>query len=191
VLDRLRRLESDPAFGIEQLATIGWRSISTAQQNPAPGLAAIHNLRDLLARWAAGEDEAKDDKAREENVIAVVYPDDVLPSLFDAFEQLAIVASEAMQAQTYAEILRSFAITFPRLSDWQRRRVEDLILRSLSALGDHVLSAELDDALTAIVRTLEDADAPVVAEAVRAAQAELATTIGHLNSRSTRVPSAS
>ncbi len=191
VFDRLRRLESDPAFGIEQLATIGWRSISTAQQNPAPGLAAIRNLRDLLARWAAGEDEAKDDKARDEEIIAVVYPDNVLPSLFDAFEQLAIVASEAMQPQTYAEILRAFTITFPRLSDWQRRRVEDLLLRTLSALGDHVLSAELDDALTAIVHTLDEADAPVAADAIRSAQAELATTIGHLNSRSTRVPSAS
>ncbi len=49
-LGRERNLDDDPAYGIEQLATIAWRSISTSQQNPSPGIATIHNLRDLLAR---------------------------------------------------------------------------------------------------------------------------------------------
>lgn len=50
-LEYQRDLDTDPAYGIEQLVTIGWTSISTAKSNPGPGLLAIWNLRDLLARW--------------------------------------------------------------------------------------------------------------------------------------------
>ena len=51
VIEDQRDLDTDPAFGIEQLVTIGWTSISTAKSNPDPGLLTIWNLRDLLARW--------------------------------------------------------------------------------------------------------------------------------------------
>jgi len=61
-IGRERALDSDPAYGIEQLATIAWRSISTSQQNPAPGIATIHNLRDLLARWAAAGEDGADEE---------------------------------------------------------------------------------------------------------------------------------
>jgi uncharacterized membrane protein len=55
-LEEQRDLDSDPAFGIEQLAMIGWTSISTAKSNPSPGLLTILNLRDLLAQWVQSDD---------------------------------------------------------------------------------------------------------------------------------------
>jgi uncharacterized membrane protein len=180
---RERDLDNDPAFGIEQLATIAWRSISTSQQNPSPGIATIRNLRDLLARWSVSENEETDDERAP-----LVYPDNVMASLFDAFESLAVVASEAMQHQTYAEIVRSIAITFERLPLPHRQRAEDLLLRSLPALGDHVLTADLDDALNRIERTLDMSGRFATASAIRDAHEQLASTIGTLNSRSTRVP---
>jgi len=182
-LHRVRRLDSDPAYGIEQLETIAWRSISTSQQNPSPGKIAIHNLRDLLARWT-GEEEAEP----SDDVLPIVYPDDVMSLLLGAFESLAVVASESMQHQTYAEIVRTFAMTFDRLPLRERLRVEDLVLRTLSGLGDHILTTELDETLTDLVSSLERAGQASTVAAVRRAQTDLASSIGTLNSRATRVP---
>ena len=181
-IDRERNLDSDPAYGIEQLVTIAWRSISTSQQNPSPGVATINNLRDLLARWST-EDEASD-----ETLLPIVYPDNVMARLFGAFESLAVVASEAMQHQTYAALVQGFATTFDRLPLQEQLRTEDLLLRSLSALGDHVMSAELDAALTGMAGTLERSGRYSSAAAIQTAQSTLAKSIGTLNSRATRVP---
>ena len=182
-LDRERNLDTDPAHGIEQLATIAWRSISTSQQNPATGIATIHNLRDLLARWAV---EVDDDPA--ETPLPVVYPDNVMISLLGTFESLAVVASEAMQHQTIAAIVHTFATTFDRLPRPEQQRAERMLLRTIAGLGDHGLTAELDDALTALVQTLERAGRLDAAGAFRTARTNLARSIGTLNSRSTRVP---
>ena len=55
-VEEQRDLDGDPAFGIEQIVTIGWTSISTAKSNPDPGLLAIFDLRDLLARWVQSDE---------------------------------------------------------------------------------------------------------------------------------------
>jgi hypothetical protein len=178
-----RDIDRDPAYGIKQLTTIAWRSISTSQQNPGPGAAAINAFHDLLARWSVSEE--RDGK---ESPVAVVYPDNVMSSLFGGLESLAVVASEAMQHQTYAAILNVLAVTFDRLDAAERRRAEDLVLRSLSGLGDHVLTLELDDALATIAATLDAGGATETAHAVRTARNQLAESIGSLNSRATRIP---
>jgi hypothetical protein len=49
-LARQRELDSDAADGIKQLEAIGWTSMSSAKQDPAPGRLTILQLRDLLAR---------------------------------------------------------------------------------------------------------------------------------------------
>ncbi|MGI8483055.1 MAG: hypothetical protein ACR2OU_02180, partial [Thermomicrobiales bacterium] len=77
-----------------------------------------------------------------------------------------------------------------RLPHHLRRQSADLLLRTLSALGDHVLTTELEDALTKLEEALERVGLTATAVDVRAAHEELATTIGKLNSRATRVPSA-
>jgi hypothetical protein len=59
-----------------------------------------------------------------------------------------------MQYQIFAEVLRIFAIMFSRVPPEQQPRVEDLLLRILSVLGDHVLTRELDSALSVLLRTL-------------------------------------
>lgn len=183
-LDRLRRLDTDPAYAIEQLETMAWRSISTSQQNPAPGVAAIYNLRDLLARWAVREESTPGTV----DVLPITYPDNVMTQVLGAFESLAVVASESMQHQTCAAILHSLAITFGRLTPAMQAYAANVILRSLAGLGDHVLTIELDNALAALVEALQDAGSTFTANAVRTARDELARSIGTLNSRATRVP---
>jgi len=185
-LERERDLERDPSFGLEQMETIAWTTISTSKQDPNPGLEAVRNLRDLLARWAVADEEVAEESDER---LAIVYPDDVLERLMGSIESLTVVASESMQHHVYADILRGLAVTLDRLPPPLARRTEELVLRSLAGLGDHVLTAELDDALTCIADALEAVGLGDGASAVRAARAELATSVGKLNSRATRVPS--
>lgn len=183
-LERERDLDHDAAFAIEQIETIAWTAISTSKQDPAPGREAVRNLRDLLARWVAADGE----EAPTATPLPILYPDDVMEQLMAALESLAVVSTESMQHQVYGEILNGLATTLDRLPPPLARRTEELVLRSLAGLGDHMLTAELDRALSGIGNALRDAGLAEGAEAVHAARQQLATSIGQLNSRGTRVP---
>ena len=185
-LQRERDLERDPAFGLEQIETIAWTTISTSKQDPNPGLEAVRNLRDLLARWAVADLEETGEAGEE--CLAIVYPDDVVERLLGTIESLTIVASESMQHHVYADILRGLATTMDRLPPPLAKRTEELVLRSLAGLGDQMLSAELEAALDQIATALDEAERGEGAAAVRAARGELAMSVGRLNSRATRVP---
>jgi uncharacterized membrane protein len=176
-----RDLALDPAYGIEQITTIAWTSISTSKSNPAPGLLGIRSLRDLLARWSS---EENGDAARAP--LAVVYTDDIFARLMDAFEALAVVSSESLQHQSFAEVLSVFTVMFERLPPEEQARAEDVILRILAALGEHVLTASLDTALSDLGTMLSRSGRVASATAVRQARDRLAQSVGKLRSRSTR-----
>ena len=120
VIRQDRDIDTDPAYGIDQLATIAWRSISTSQQNPSPGIATVNALHDLLARWSAVRGPDRDDSP-----LPVVYPDNVMAAAFGALESLTVVASESMQHQTYAAILNAIALLFERLCPAEQQRAEE------------------------------------------------------------------
>ena len=181
-LESQRDVALDPGCGIEELEMIGWTSISSAKSNPAPGLLAIRSLRDVLAHWSV---EASDDD--DEAQFPVVYADNAFPRLMDAFEDFAIVASESMQHQAYIAVVETFTAMYARLPPAQRARAEDTVLRILSALGDFVLTRNLDAALLALAARLQAAGRKSTADCIRAARDELALSVGRLNARSTRV----
>ena len=104
----------------------------------------------------------------------------------DAFEPLAVVASESMQHQSFAEVVRTFAVMFDRLPLDQQRRAEDVILRIISGLGDFVLTAELNSTLSGLVCALNQSARVNAAAAVQAAQERLQLSVGKLHSRATR-----
>lgn len=185
-LERKRDVILDPAYGIEQLQTIAWTSISTAKSNPAPGLLTIRSLRDVLARWAIEENEQP-----AEPPYPVVYTDNTFAQLMDAFENFAVVSSESMQHQNFIEVLYTFTAMFDRLPVAWQRRTEEIISSMLSVLGDLVLTAELDGALSALAEKLEAAARYETASAVTAAQRQFRLSVGKLNSRATRVSSRS
>jgi uncharacterized membrane protein len=184
-LDRQRDLNADPAYGIQQLETIAWTSISTSKQNPAPGMLVIQRLRDLLARWSTEESPAITEL--NDHVLPIVYRDSVLDQLMDSFEALAIVSTESMQHQIFAEIARSFAIMLDRLPTHLQDRCVDVTNRALAGLGDHILAAELDSALSSLSHALITVGKNDAAAVIITAQSQLKATVGHLNSRSTRV----
>lgn len=187
VIEDQRDLDTDPAFGIEQLVTIGWTSISTAKSNPDPGLLTIWNLRDLLARWLQtdGAFGSAVDAAADPNS-PVVYIDNLPNQVMGGLESLAVVASESMQYQCAAEIYRTFAVQYHRLPPFLGQQTEELVLRSLSGLGDHILTSDLDASLSALAAALKSAGRSESAARITTAVQQLGSSNGRLNSRSTR-----
>jgi hypothetical protein len=95
-----------------------------------------------------------------------------------------------MQHQTLSEVMRTLAALLPILPQEHDDRVAKLVLRSLSALGEHVLTSELEGALNSLSRALTAAGRDAAAEAVTQAEGALRRSVGVLNARSTRVPRA-
>ncbi len=186
-VEEQRDIDGDPAFGIEQIVTIGWTSISTAKSNPDPGLLAIFDLRDLLARWVQ-TDEAFGSRAEaiSNPNSPVVYADNLASEVMKGFESLVVVASESMQHQCSAQCYRTFAQQFHRLPPFLRQRTVDIIMRSLAGLGDHIPTGDLAAALTVLTEVLTALGETKCADAIVAAQRQLELSIGRLNSRSTR-----
>lgn len=180
-----RDVDTDPAYGVEQLLMIAWTSASTAKQNPTPGLLVTRALGDLLARWS--EPNNAPDKPAPEPA-PVVYHDDVLATLFDAFESLTVVASESLQHQVAAEVYQAMAGLYDRLTLEGQQQIEQVALRSLATLGEHAPTRQLDRALEMLVNAFVTAGRFDGASAVRRAQEALNHSVGRLNSRATRVP---
>ncbi len=182
-LEDQRDLTSDAAYGIEQLTTIGWTSTSTAKSNPQPGILAVQSLRDLAAEWYAVPGTPP--KQRSEGV-PVIYSDNVPLTLVRGFESLAVVASESMQHQTLAAVYRAIEFCLQHVPDDLVLSLANVARRSLSALGDHVLTDELQKAMVALAKALEKRGSELAASEVDLACSKLAETIGSLQSRGTR-----
>lgn len=185
-LERQRSFTRDPGFGVMQLSTLGWTSISTAKSNPQPGMSAIRHLRDLLVRWLAEADSQDRAAGNSPLPLPIVYKDPLLEEIIDAFESLLVVSSESLQHQCAAEVYRSFASVFSRLDTQLQDRAERAILTGLSSLGDHVLTFQLNAALLGIIGELTSAGRLASAQSVERARTRLAETIGSLGSRDTR-----
>lgn len=176
-----RSIDFDPSFGVEQLMAIAWTSISTSKQSPSPGIRVNHALRDLLARLVS------DDHETERSVHSrVAYPDTLMEEVFEAFEELAVVASESMQGQQLATVLETFTGLYQRLPADCQQRMEEATLRVLPSAGDHVLTRRLEVALTDLAATFEQGGRMATARAVDEARRELAASVGKLKSRATR-----
>ncbi len=110
-----------------------------------------------------------------------------MSNLFGAFESLTVAAPESPQHQAYAAIVQTFTHTFDRLSTDNQWQTVELMLRTLSAPGDHLLTAELDEALSALEQTMKRAGQIEAATAIGIACRKHAATSGTLHSRATMV----
>ncbi len=183
VFDDGRDLGRDAAYGLHQLSTIAWTSVSTAKSNPSPGLSVIQALRNIIAQWSPGEDAPPED-ARS----CIVYPDAGPTAATDALEAIIVVASESIQSQTLTEAVATLAILLGHVGPTTAARLADMSGRALSSLGEHVMTRELEAALGDLARALDGRGFAEAAGAVSKASADLAASLGRLNSRSTRVP---
>lgn len=157
-----RDLAADPAYGLEQLRTIAWTTVSSAKHNPEPGVLCVRSLHDVLVRWGAeAADERRDRKS------AIVYPDDVVETLFDALEAIAVVSSESTEDSSLAEILATLARVFAALPRPLQLRAQETALRLVPTFSSHVLTRRLEAAVLALSDALASGGAHAVADAVR------------------------
>lgn len=184
-IEKRRDLIQDPMFGIDQLGDIAWTSTSTAKSNPAAALISTHALNDLLWRWTR---EGLIFPPRSSGS-RVFMRDDLHQHIACAYESLMVAASESMQHQTLAEIVRGFTRTIPHMPARLLDEFEDVVLRSLSSLGDHVPTAELEREIKKLAAAFEEAGRDDTARKLERAWKKLSGTKGLLHSRSERVPS--
>ena len=149
-LERQRNIDDvDAAFGIEQLETVGWTSISGAKHNPQAARLVVAQLRDVLARMVAAEREPE-----HEPDTAVVYHDDVPDVLMRTLESLAVVTADSQQHQVAADIVEGLAASLDGLPDAYRERAVDVLMRTLPALASHPPTLPLERALRALADAL-------------------------------------
>lgn len=183
-LQEQRDLDHDAAFGIDQLLTIGWTAASTSKSNPHPSTLACEHLRDLVASWYPASQRSEPTE-KPEPTLPLVYVDNVPRTLLWAFESMAVVASESMQHQTLAHVYRALALAARRMPHGLDEEIEGIVNRSLSCLGDQVLTAELATAIDELADALRE-EGMEFAPLVRA-KTLLAWSRGRLGARSTRV----
>ena len=183
VIDNDRDLSGDPRYGLSQLSTIAWTSISTAKSNPSPGRAIIDSLRDIILRWGNElSSVAQDDES------AIVYADETPFEAINILETIILVSSESIQASTLADAIHTVAVLLVRVPQPLAERLADVARRALSGLGEHVLTRDLELSLGELALALRQRDFAEMSDAVNEATAAFALSLGRLNSRSTRVP---
>lgn len=140
----------DATYGVQQLETVGWTSISGAKHNPQAARLVVAMLRDVLARLIAEPRPEMDAPA----TTAIVYNDDLPEALFQTIESLAVVTADSQQHQVAADILFALASLLERLSEDYRSRACDVLLRTLPALASHPPTSVLEAALRTLEETL-------------------------------------
>ncbi len=179
-IERRRDITRDPAYGIEQLQTIGWTAISSAKHNQEAGLLCIRLLRDVLGSWAASGDLDEIATAPEHAEVPVVYRDNVAANLFEAFELLGMVTAESQQQQCLAAVLDSFSAVYPRLSPDARVRADDLVLALLAPLSEQASSHTLEQAIARLEDTLHSEHADDVLAALHRTSEALQRRVARL-----------
>jgi len=173
-LDRQREVSFDPSYGIEQMEMIAWTSISTAKGNPEPGLLTVRSLRSILSIWLEQDGVAPD----EPDALPVVYTDEMLHRVMDAFESLVIGTGESGQHHNFNEVMRALVVLYERLPEALRERGETLVERAMPVLGAHLLSGEMEATLETLGRTLESSGAASTAQTVYTALERLRSDVG-------------
>lgn len=151
--DDTRRVEMDSGYSIAQLETIAWTT-ATSAQSPYTAGAAIHQLRDLVARWSAAEEDARTTALGSPEPLPVVYATGAIERVVRGLGELLTASSQSRQSSTAALLVTSFAHALPRLrTDYYR----DQLLRSLDAALPSLTAQVGSPALVDALAGLEDA----------------------------------
>jgi uncharacterized membrane protein len=153
-LDDTRRVEVDSGYSIDKLENIAWMAASSAQ-SPSTASAAIHQMRDLIGRWAILEEETLDTPRDAREPLPVVYTGGGIERVISGFGALLIGSSLSRQADVAALLITSFAHALPRLHSQHH---QDELIRTLDAalpsVTQHAEAPVLVDALAELVDAL-------------------------------------
>lgn len=124
-------LDLDATIGVRDLSNIGWTSGSTSKQNPAIAAQTLHALRDLAVRWAGEPDRTGPCPLR------VVYPDDDVDTVLNAFYSALVVAHESHQHEQAAAVLDAYGCVLAHASARVAERIRE-DLRAMRPLLDQM-----------------------------------------------------
>ncbi|OBJ48864.1 DUF2254 family protein [Mycobacterium sp. 1423905.2] len=149
---RERQLNRESRYGVHQLSSMGWASAT--QRDPEAALVSVDGLHTLLALWSRSD--PRDGTGSDDERLAVVYRDDMVPEVLSALANIAVGAIEGGQHQTCARVLDVFAMSIPCLpADYQRLATAQ-VRYALPTVTRHPLTTELDRALSTLGRVLAD-----------------------------------
>lgn len=99
----------------------------------------------------------------------VVYHDNLLHAVVDAFESIAVAAYESYEHRMYAGVLSVLAELLPRAGTGQLDALDGVVRRTAGTLDRHVRTRRLREAAEELVTSLRAVHLPETADVVTAA----------------------
>jgi uncharacterized membrane protein len=178
VVESDRDLNCDPAWGIIELESVAWTTVSSAKSTPEPPRLVINALRDIFTRWADEEEKTITDKL---GVLPVVYHDDVHGHVLNALATIAAGANESLQHVVMIEALKALRSLYTRVPAKFKPAIKDVIRRVVPALQPLIPTQELEQAIMSLAASMRES-------ADRQTAGELAAAVEELVERVGRVP---
>ena len=173
-----RDLSSDPAWGIIELESVAWTTVSSAKSTPEPPRLVINALRDIFARWA---DEKRDKEGDDEDILPIVYCDDVQGHVLNALATIAAGAKESLQHVVMTEALKALQSLYVRVPTPFKFQVKDVIRRVVPALRPLILTRELEQAIRNLAASMRDGADRQTADELDAAATEMFQRVGRIS----------
>ena len=148
-----RDLGADPAWGIVELESMAWTTVSSAKSTPEPPRMVIHALRDMLVQWTDGHQP--DRGKNEAEPWPLVYRDDLHLQVLDAIATIAAGANESLQHVVMAEALQALSLLMESTCAALQPAICDVARRVVPALKPLILTRSLERALRQLIKTLE------------------------------------
>ena len=152
-IDDVRDVDAESGYALDQLENIAWATGTSAGQSPNTAIAAIRSLSDLLGRWLVSGERDRSDRSKEPEELPIVYTDGAVARGLAALSNLVVATAESRQAQTCAELIRSFARLAPRLHRSDMEAFQSALDACMPAVIQHPDAPALHNALA----ELEDA----------------------------------
>jgi len=182
VIESDRDLSCDPAWGIIELESVAWTTVSSAKSTPEPPRLVINSLRDIFTRWVKEEYEECHNRS---STMPIVYSDDVRGHVLNALATIAAGANESLQHVVMIEALRALESLYKCVPSEFKPAIQDVIRRVVPALRPLILTQELERAIRRLVASMRESDELETAEELDAAVNELTKRIGRIPQKET------
>ena len=177
VIESDRDLTCDPAWGIIELESVAWTTVSSAKSTPEPPRLVINCLRDIFKRWVKEEHAESRDRS---STLPIVYCDDVRGHVLNALATIAAGANESLQHVVMIEALRALQSLYVSVPDEFKPAIQDVIRRVVPALRPLILTRELEQTIRHLVESMRESGELRTAEELDAAVNELAKLVGRI-----------
>jgi uncharacterized membrane protein len=156
-IDDVRDVDAESGYALDQLENIAWTTATSSGQSSSTAIVAVRSLSDLLGRWLINGERDRSDRSQDREELPIVYPDGAVARGLMALSNLVIATAESRQAQTCAELVRSFARLAPRLQPSDREGFQAALGACMPALIHHEDMPALHRAMAELETALQRA----------------------------------